>query len=418
MRASIISIGNELVGGVTVDTNAAWLARELTAVGCEVFEHATVGDDRSAIAEAVSSALGRADLLIITGGLGPTPDDVTREGIADALGVAIKTHPDAEGQIRDFYQKLQRRITPSGYRQALIPVGCEVIANPWGTAPAFGGRREGCRFFALPGVPSEMKAIFRAGILPKIVVETGGRRSATGVVRCFGTSEASIGEKIADLMAAERNPKVGVTADEAVISVRITATGEDEAAARVAVDADIAEVRKRLGRYVLGECEATLSSAVAELLKSSRKTIATAESCTGGLLAKSLTDIPGSSAYFLRGYVTYANEAKTGILGVPEGILASEGAVSEAVARLMAEGCRRQAGSDFAVSITGIAGPGGGEAPDKPVGLVYFGLADERGVFVKQILFGSHLSRNQIRQRSCRTALNILRLRLIEGDWP
>ncbi len=424
MRACVISIGNELVSGATVDTNAAYLARELTAIGWAVLGHLTVGDDRTAIAEAVKSAMGRVDLVVITGGLGPTADDVTREGIADALGVALEPHPQAEAHLREFYKKLERRITPSGHRQTLIPVGCEVVANPWGTAPAIAGRRGQCRLFALPGVPSEMRSIFQVTVLPAISVEGVTRRSVTAVIRCFGTSEASVGEKIADLMASGRNPVVGVTADSGVISVRITSAGHDEAAAKLALGADMAEVRSRLGRYVFGEGDATLPSAVAELLNSKGKTIATAESCTGGLLAKWLTDIPGSSAYFLRGYVTYANQAKTDVLGIAEELLAAEGAVSEPVARLMAQNCRREAGADLAVSITGIAGPPvgnrrhtGGRESDKPVGLVFFGFADEEGVVVKRVLFGSHLSRDQIRQRGCRTALNVVRLRLITGVW-
>ncbi|MFQ5415304.1 MAG: nicotinamide-nucleotide amidohydrolase family protein, partial [Phycisphaerae bacterium] len=293
--------------------------------------------------------------------------------------------------------------------------------NARGTAPGFWHDGDAARLFVLPGVPVEMKAMFAQAVAP--LVDPGGGVGAGGVGSCarvarlltFGASEARVGDMLADMMAAERNPSLGTTASGAVITVRIVAYGRDAATADRLVDGDVAEVRRRLGHAVFGADEDTLQDAVARLLIAQGRTIATAESCTGGLLAKRLTDVPGASGYFLRGVVAYANDAKTALLGVPGDVIASEGAVSEAVARAMADGCRRLAGSDLAVSITGIAGPDGGSPPDRPVGLVYIGVADRDGVAVRRFVFGSHLTRAEVRDRSCKTALNLVRLQLLDA---
>ncbi len=483
MRISLISIGDELLNGATVDTNTAWLAARLHARGCAVVSHRTIGDDRPLIAAAVRDEIGQADVIITTGGLGPTDDDLTREGVADALGVGLHTDAAAEAHLRAFFARIGRRLTPTQFRQAMLPDGCELIPNPWGTAPAFAARAgNGCRIYVLPGVPSEMRGIFGASILPRLAGELGGRCTLVRVVRCFGATEAYVGEQVSDLMTRGRNPAVGITAADAIIGIRINATADTPAAAAELLDADLEMVRQRLGSYVFGEHDPlapggvepaaanspraitrqqraagfsprgasgsdpapygdggsadeltaagsdpasvaaaprgveTLQEAVAALLTASRQTLATAESCTGGLLSKLLTDVAGSSAFFLRGYVTYANSAKTDLLGVSGDALNTHGAVSEAVAIQMAEGCRRAAGSDFSLSITGIAGPGGG-SDDKPVGLVYLGAADASGTTVRRVQFGQHLSRRDIRVRACHSALNLLRLRLIEGSW-
>jgi len=262
-----------------------------------------------------------------------------------------------------------------------------------------------------------MKAMFSDSVLPELVALAGSRRTVLRVLRMFGMAEATVGKLIEDLMARGRHPLVGITVSAGVISVRIQATGKNEGEAARLADADAAVVRRLLGSAIFGEGNVTLQSAVAELLFKSKQTVATAESCTGGLLAKSFTDVPGSSGYFLRGYVTYANQAKQDILGVPGEVLNTHGAVSEQAARTMVQSCRRLAKSDFAISVTGIAGPGGGREPEKPVGLVYMGFADENEVVVRRFTFGSYLSRADIRDRSVKTALNMLRLRLMEGGW-
>ena len=264
---------------------------------------------------------------------------------------------------------------------------------------------------ALPGVPSEMKEMFEACVAPRLGQE-GGPCTLSARLHCFGIGEAKVGETLADLMARGRNPLVGTTASQAVITIRILASSEKSPAARALLDADRSEIRRRLGVAVFGEEDDTLHGVLARLLIERRQTIATAESCTGGLLGKLLTDVPGSSAYFVRGYIVYSNQSKSELLQVPGDVIEKQGAVSEEVARLLAANARVAAGSDYALSITGIAGPGGGSA-EKPVGLVYIGLATESGVEVRRVLLGDHLSREEIRDRACKTALNMLRIKLL-----
>lgn len=414
MKATIISIGHELITGQCVDTNAAWLAEQLTTCGVQVTAHQTVGDDLVGIRCAIESALRSNDLVILTGGLGPTVDDLTRHAIADFLTCPLEEDPGSLARLREMFDRWQRPFHEENRIQALIPKGCRAIPNEKGTAPGIAFATEAKRGYALPGVPSEMKTMFRKGVLPAIESAADGAVcTCSERLLCFGMSEAKLGGLIVDLMERGRNPLVGTTASEGVISVRITATAQSMAECRALLEADTTEVRKRLGHVVFATGDATLAGAVGGLLVDRRMTVATAESCTGGLLAKMITDTPGSSNYFLQGFVTYCNASKQQLLGVSEADLSAEGAVSEAVARSMAIGCRNAAGTDVALSTTGIAGPGGGRLPDKPVGLVYIGLATESDVEVKRVLVGSHLDRDQVRDRAARIALNLLRLRLL-----
>lgn len=412
MNAVILSVGDELVTGQTLDTNARWLAAELTRGGVHVARHVTVGDELERLTVSIRHALAAADVVILTGGLGPTADDLTRHALAGALGLPLEENAAALAQIVAFFERWQRPMADSNRFQALMPRGCHVIPNPRGTAPGIHYRNENKQLFALPGVPGEMKAMFAESVAPAIVLP-GGAVTLVGRLNTFGMSEAKLGEAIADLMLRDRNPLVGTTASQAIISVRIIAQGHNEAAARSLLEADKHEVRRRLGTAVFGEEDDSLQAATARLLLDRALTIATAESCTGGLLANWLTDIPGSSAYFLRGYVTYSNESKSELLGVPRALLESAGAVSAEVAEAMAAGCRAAAAADRALAITGIAGPGGGSA-DKPVGLVYVALADPNSVQARRLLLGMHLTRAEIRDRACKSALNLLRLHLLE----
>lgn len=413
MNATIVSVGTELTSGQCVDTNAAWLSAELTRAGVVVVRHVTTGDDVGRLAAALREALDEVDVVIATGGLGPTADDLTREAIATALEAPLEENAGALGQLRAMFERLQRPFLESNKVQALIPRGCAVIANPRGTAPGIAYSRSGKRLFALPGVPAEMKTMFEAAVIPAIRATTQGGAILWKRLQCFGIGEARLGEVLADLMSRGRNPLVGTTASGGVISVRVQAHGKDEDEARRLAETDAAEVRRRLGRAVFAEEDATLAQAVAELLLQQGKTVATAESCTGGLLAKQLTDVPGSSAYFLRGYIAYSNEAKSALLEVSPELILAEGAVSDRVARAMACGCKKAAGTDFALATTGIAGPGGGDPAVKPVGLVYVALAGAEGVEVKRLLLGEHLARTEIRDRASKSALYLLRLQLL-----
>jgi nicotinamide-nucleotide amidase len=414
--AVIISCGTELTTGQCVDTNSAWLSAQLTPVGVHVVEHVTVGDEAAQLVSVIRRAFDAANLVIISGGLGPTLDDITREAIAAALGIPLAENAEALTQIRAFFERWQRSMPDSNRRQAMIPRGCEMIPNPRGTAPGIRYVNGDRMLYAFPGVPAEMQAMFNAAVLPQLNALTAGARAESARLLCFGISEAKLGEILSDLMQRGRNPTVGTTASHAILSIRVLAEGTSAAKARELLQADIEEIRGRLGTIVFGEGDDTLEAVVARMLVDRHKTIATAESCSGGLLAKRLTDISGSSAYFLRGYVPYADAAKVELLGVSADLISRHGAVSEPVAEAMALGCRRAAGSDYALSITGIAGPSGGSPPEKPIGLVFIGLAHSAGVETLRVLCGEHLTRVEIRDRSCKTALNLLRLCLLGVD--
>lgn len=414
MDAAILSVGDEIVTGATIDTNSAWLAGELSTLGFRPRLRGAVRDDRVEIADALRRDLTGTGILIVTGGLGPTADDLTREGLADALGVELRSHPVAEQLIRDFYQRLGRSMPATTMRQACLPAGAEPIPNPRGTAPGvyLPARAQHAAVFLLPGPPAEMHAMFQGFVRPRIEGRSGGTCMVKRVLRTFGMPEAVLAERIEDLMAPDRNPHVGVTASEAMVSVRINATAQSAQEAARLAEQDSADIRARLGSTVYGEDNDTLASVVAALLSERRATLAVAESCTGGLVSKLLTDVPGASAYFVRGYVTYSNASKIELLGVESATLERFGAVSAETAEAMARGCLAAADVDYAISVTGIAGPSGGSI-DKPIGLVHVGIADKNEVLTHQLRLGSHLTREQIRDRAAKSALNLLRLRLL-----
>lgn len=483
MKAHLISIGNELTGGATVDTNSPWLARQLATAGIVCTRHVTIADELEPIRDALRAAAREAGVVIVTGGLGPTADDLTRDALAAALDRPLVLHEPSLRRIEAYFAARRRTMHEGNRRQAMFPVGATPLDNDWGTAPGLHAELGRAHVFCLPGVPYEMKAMFEARVRPRLP-SGGGAIVLTRTLRTFGMSESEVGERIADLMRRDRNPTVGTSAAEMVISIRIVAHASSMAEARGLLDADAQEIGRRLGMVVFADegqpeferaadawptaslsanasdaCvtapqsrpvsgpdrandavgrafgtlpanhanlpgdgpaltgtgtpdrELTLADAVARLLFERRQTIAVAESCTGGLLAKCLTDVPGSSAYFLEGVVTYSNAAKTRLLGVPAELIAAHGAVSPQVAEAMATNCRRLAGADIALAITGIAGPAGGTT-QKPVGLVYVAMATGAGTIVKELRLGENLARAQIRDRAVKAALNLLRLKL------
>jgi len=414
MQCGIVSIGNELITGQCVDRNAAWLSGRLSGLGVEPVVHVTVGDDVRRIAEAIRRAMAECELVVVTGGLGPTPDDVTRAALASALDVGLTEDSDALAQIEGFFDRLGRTMSDSNRLQALLPTGAKAIPNARGTAPGVWIERAGAALFALPGVPAEMRSMFDESVRPFVETRAAGRCILKRHVNCFGISESRVGELLADMMAPARHPKVGTTASEGgMISVRIIATGATPAEAAALVATDEEAIQARLKIAVFGRGEETLQGAVGSMLAAAGLTIAVAESCTGGLLAKYLTDTPGSSRYFSQGWITYANEAKVARLDVDASLLARFGAVSAEVAEAMAAGCRERAGTDLGVSITGIAGPDGG-TDARPVGLVYLGLATAAGVSTQRLLLGGHLKRHEVRDRAARCALDWIRRRGIE----
>jgi len=408
MKCAILSIGSELMEGRIADTNAAWLSEQLTELGLDVVRHVAVGDRRADILSALRDMEKSVAVTIVTGGLGPTPDDPTREVFARFCGTPLVERPEAARHIRELFAR--RGIAPpaSNFGQACIPDGADYLHNPTGTAPGFALSHGGCRFFTLPGVPSEMKVMFNESVGPALHA-LSRRVIRVRSLHTLGMSEALIGERLAEMMAEGHSPAVATQASEGTITVRITAREADEASARAKLEATEREIRARLGEVVFAADGQTLAGAVAELLEKRGLTLAVAESCTGGEIAARLTDVPGISRFLLEGAVTYSNASKVARLGVPEELLRRHGAVSPETAEAMAAGMRQSSGAAVALSATGIAGPAGGSA-EKPVGLVCIGIADRSGARAERVMvFGT---REQIKVRAAKRALNILRLYL------
>jgi len=409
-KACIVSIGNELLNGQTVDTNASWLAGRLLEKGVLTAGIWLVPDEKQRIVKAIQDASELGDLILITGGLGPTDDDLTRDAVAAYLGVELEFHTEILRIINDFFERRGRKMAPTNRSQAYFPAGAAILDNPIGTAPGFWARKKDIDIVVMPGVPSEMKQMFTGHVLPSVEQSLLTARVVCRKLRCFGAGESDIAQKLGNLMERGRNPLINCTCGSGEIILHINAASEDAAAALEMINDDIAAIRGRLGEWVYGEDDQSLPEVVGNLLKKRHQTIVTAESCTGGLLAQMLTEIPGSSEYLLAGWVTYSNEAKIRLLGVPEKIIADFGAVSEPVAQSMAVQAAQKSGADIAIAITGIAGPDGG-TDEKPVGLVYIGVLMDGVCQVRECRF-SAMNRHWVRLRSALTALNYIRLRL------
>jgi nicotinamide-nucleotide amidase len=425
MNAIILSVGDELVLGQTVDTNSAWLSEQLAAVGCNVIGHATVPDDQLALERAIRDAGARCDFLVISGGIGPTEDDLTRHALAAVLHEPLELDRQALAQLEAFFQKVGRKMPQTNRIQAMIPRGVKRIDNTAGTAPGMdaayqtGDLKTTCRIFVMPGVPKEMKIMFARDVLPHIRSASNGAVILSRTLHTFGLGESSIAEKLGDLMNRRHNPSVGTTVSGGIVSLRVNARFSSLVEAQRRLEETAAACRTALGDLIFGQDDESLPMIVSRLLKASDKplTITTAESCTGGLLAKMLTDLPGSSAYFKQGWITYSNQAKYDRLGVSMEILNLNGAVSEPVVEAMATHARRLAKADFALSISGIAGPEGGSAA-KPVGTVCIGMAevdpaDPSRSLVQKRTFHFTGDREMIRDRAAKMALTMLRFRLM-----
>ena len=410
MRAEILSVGTELLLGQITDTNAAYIARELAALGIDLYFKQTVGDNPSRIQEAVRLALSRADAILITGGLGPTEDDLTVDAVASALGEELVEDPAVTEHVRRFFAARGRVPTPNVFKQALVPRSARVIPNTRGTAPGIHLERDGRMLFIMPGVPYEMEGMMQDYVVPALKARTGGEVIRSVVLRVTGEGESAVEMRIKDLLAAT-TPTIAPYAKLGEVHLRLTSKGSEQAIAAQLTEGERL-VRERLGELIYGRDDETLERVVGELLIARRATLSVAESCTGGLLAQRITSVPGSSTYFIEGIVAYSNEAKTALLGVPRETLEADGAVSAPVAEAMAQGIRARAMTTYALSITGIAGPGGG-TEEKPVGLVYLGLADEGGTQHRRLTFGAQAGRAGIRHLAAQAALNLLRLHII-----
>lgn len=408
-QASIISIGNEVLSGRTVDTNAAYIARQLRLIGIPTVSAYTVADLQPAIVRALKLAAEEADIVIVTGGLGPTDDDLTREGFAEFLGVDLELREDLLVRLSEWFQKRGVPMVRKNVVQARLPKGTDVVPNDWGTAPGILAEKDEKLFFALPGVPREMQRMLAASVLPRLQMVAHSQVVAVRRLQCFGAGESTIAEMIGDAMARDRNPLVNCTAHMGIITLEMVATAQNTAQAETMIEAQETSLRTVLGPLVYGVDDETLAGIVGRRLAERGKTLAVAESCTGGWLAKLITDIPGASRYFARGWVAYSNQAKIAELDVPADLIEKHGAVSQPVAEAMARGARSQANADYGVGITGIAGPDGGTEA-KPAGLVYISADFEGQVHTVHGVFP--WERSFVRLRAAQTALDILRRRL------
>jgi competence/damage-inducible protein CinA-like protein len=411
--AEIITVGTELLLGQLVDTNTAVIAEGLAGIGMDVFRETSVGDNEARIATAVREALARADAVICAGGLGPTIDDLTREAVAAATGRALVLDQNALGDLSAWFASIGRRMSPNNARQAMFPAGATILENPKGTAPGFWLEVDDKVIAVMPGPPREMSPMLFDHVLPMLAQRFGLRSViVTRVLRTAGLSESLVDAQIADLFKTCVNPSIAVLAHLGQVDVKLTAKAATSEAAHAMIDQLEPEILRRLGEHVFSSDGSSLVTVVGRALRERGWTIATAESCTAGMVGEMLTSVPGSSAYYLGGVISYADEAKTHLLGVSTQLVSDHGAVSEEVARAMAIGVRERLHSTIGVSVTGIAGPEGG-SDAKPVGLVYIGVALPESVEVRRLSLPG--DREAIRHRAAISALTLV-WRAVRGE--
>ncbi len=413
MQADILSIGDELTSGQTINRNAAWLGEQLQLLGIPVRRHLTVGDNLDEIVGMLRWTHNGCNVLLISGGLGPTDDDLTRQALAAAMHEDLITDDGALRELEAFFARLNRAMPAVNRVQALRPASARCISNSNGTAPGLMARWDNCQVFAMPGVPREMKGMFTQAVLPVLAKTSTGTVLRIRKLNTFGMGESALGDRIKDLMKRGSNPSVGTTVHDGVVSVRIYARGSPDEADE-AIRLVSAELANRLGDLIFSTDDEPLESVAVKLLRQAKQTVATAESCTGGLIAELLTSLPGASECYSGGWVTYSNAVKVSELGVDTQMVAAHGAVSQPVAAAMANAARQKANAHWGLSTTGIAGPDGGSA-ETPVGLVFIGLAGPDGIEVRKFQFPG--VRTQIRLRAAQMAITMLRLKLIRRKF-
>ncbi len=409
--AEIITIGDELLIGQTVDTNSAWIGRQLNMHGIKVNRITSISDNREEIISTLGEVLGRTSLVLITGGLGPTSDDITKETLAEFFGAKLVTDPDVLDEIAGRLRKRNLEMNDNNRRQALVPDNCTVLANHAGTAPGMLFNRDGKIIISMPGVPAEMKCIMEEHVLPMAAARAGGRVIIHKNIMTYGTFEAKLAERLEDF---ERDLpaciRLAFLPAYGVIKLRLTGTGNDRETITGLISDQVQKLYAIIPDVIYGEDEVTLEETVGILLMNNNLTLSTAESCTGGKIASLITSVAGSSAWFRGSVIAYDNSIKTGVLGVDPETIRLHGAVSEETVVALALGIRQLTGSDYSVAVTGIAGPTGG-TPEKPVGTVWISVASGSSIVTEKHTFADDRIINI--QRSAFTALNMLRKHII-----
>ena len=407
--AELIAIGTELLLGNIANTDAQMISEGLSELGINVFYHTVVGDNPERVRQAVDIARSRADIIITTGGLGPTCDDLTKVALAEAFGKGLFFHEPSAQRIRDRFLQMERPMTENNLQQAMLPEGCTVLENDWGTAPGVAFEADGVHVLMLPGPPRECEMMFRHRAVPYLKKLSDGV-IASRTVKTFGIGESSVEDQLRDLMNALHNPTLAPYAKPTGTELRITAHAQTEEEAFALIAPVEEQVKAILGDYVIGVDVNSVQEVCFNLLREKGLTLGTAESCTGGLIAKLITDLPGSSQVFNGGIVSYTNGVKAGVLGVSQDLLDQYGAVSAQVAEAMARGAKAVLGCDIAVSATGVAGPDSDDRGN-PVGLVYLGLAYGDQCIVQEFHAGRG-DRDRVRRMAAGTALDMVRRHL------
>lgn len=410
MKIEVLTIGDEILSGNIVDTNFAWLGDKLWTAGFELHWHTSVGDEPETIIGALLAASGRSQAVIVTGGLGPTMDDITIDVAAKAFGLPLRLNNQALESIKERFRKIGREMTPNNEKQAFFPEGSHIISNTVGTAPGCHLSYQGTHYFFLPGVPREMKEQCEQYVFPTLrKIDPDKKEFFQKILRCFGLPEATIGQKLEGMNLEGLDLAYRISFPE--IFLKISARGADHKKLETLIAETESEIRKRLGDVVYGEGDENLSSIVGRLLSKKKASLSIAESCTGGLLASLMTDTPGSSSYFERGVVTYSNEAKTELLKVPASVIKTFGAVSSETAVAMAKGMRKISGTTYSLAVTGIAGPEGGTSA-KPVGTVHIALDSIDGSEEREFHFPTN--REWFKRVVAFAAMDLLRKKLLE----
>ena len=409
MRAEIITVGTEILLGDILNTNTHYLSNELANMGIDIYYQTTVGDNEERLLNQLNDSLKRSDLIILTGGLGPTQDDITKEVCAKYLNLQMELHKESWDKIVEIYDKMKRIPTENNRKQAYFPVDSIILPNKYGTAPGCIMQKGNKTIIVMPGPPKEMQPMFDNYVKP-FLLKDNSYVLKSKVLRIIGVGESKIENDLLDLIDKQTNPTIATYAKDGECTVRITAKGKNIEEVEDLILPVYKEIKNRFKEKVYGEDETTIEDEVAKLLVNNNLKIAVAESCTGGMVSSALINYPGISLVFMEGCVTYSNEAKMMSLGVKEETLNTFGAVSEECAKEMAEGVSKRHNTNIGLSTTGIAGPEGG-SEDKPVGLVYMGITINNKTIVKKYVFNG--DRQQIRNRACKTLLNDLRLELL-----